>query len=115
MILGQRFYLRISTGFSMSGVNFAYYSYEKPLRTAHSKKIFRHLTPIYIFLGPVTSISDIKPIIFEVKPYSELIINSVLEHFTYLKFRNNFRRIDNNNFAFAQLTMPYLHWKTWKL
>ena len=52
MILSQKFYLRIFTGFSMSGVNFAYHSYEKPLRTAHSKKIFRHLTPIYIFLGP---------------------------------------------------------------
>ena len=36
----------------MSGVNYAYHSYEKPLRTAHSKKFFRHLTPIYIFLGP---------------------------------------------------------------
>ena len=52
MILSQKFYLRIFTGFSTSGVNFAYHSYEKPLRTAHSKKIFRHLTPIYIFLGP---------------------------------------------------------------
>ena len=37
----------------MSGVNFAYHSYEKPMRTAHSKKYFRHLTPIYIFLGPI--------------------------------------------------------------
>ena len=52
MILSQKFYLRIFTRFSMSGVNFAYHSYEKPLRTAHSKKYFRHLTPIYIFLGP---------------------------------------------------------------
>jgi len=36
----------------MSGVNYAYHPYEKPLRTAHSKKFFCHLTPIYIFLGP---------------------------------------------------------------
>ena len=42
------------------------------------------------------------PITFEVKPDSELIIKSVLKHFTYLKFRNNFRGIDNYNFAFAQ-------------
>ncbi|CAG8848756.1 30859_t:CDS:1, partial [Racocetra persica] len=27
------------------------------------------------------------PIMFEAKPDSELIIKSVLEHFTYLKFR----------------------------
>src|SRR5947209_20580398 len=39
------------------------------------------------------------PIIYEIKPYPELIIRSVLEHFTYLKFRNSFRRIDNYNFA----------------
>ena len=42
------------------------------------------------------------PITFEAKPYPELIIKSVLEHFTYLKFRNSFRGIDNYNFAFAQ-------------
>ena len=47
--------------------------------------------------------SDFKPIItFEVKPDSELIIKSVLEHFTYLKFRNSFRGIDNYNFASPQ-------------
>ncbi|CAG8687522.1 21945_t:CDS:10, partial [Gigaspora rosea] len=33
--------------------------------------------------------SDFKPITFETKPDSELIIKSVLEHFTYLKFRNS--------------------------
>ncbi|CAG8511372.1 11274_t:CDS:10, partial [Ambispora leptoticha] len=32
--------------------------------------------------------SDFKPITFEAKPNPELIIKSVLEHFTYLKFRN---------------------------
>jgi len=42
------------------------------------------------------------PITFEVKPDSELIIKSVLEHFTYLKFRNSFRGIDNYNFVYAQ-------------
>ena len=30
--------------------------------------------------------SDFKPITFEAKPDPELIIKSVLEHFTYLKF-----------------------------
>src|SRR5256885_10779656 len=43
------------------------------------------------------------PITFEAKPDSELIIKSVLEHFTYLKFRNSFRGIDNYNFVYAQL------------
>src|SRR6266480_2973594 len=33
------------------------------------------------------------PIIFKAKPDTELIIKSVLEHFTYLKFRNSFREI----------------------
>src|SRR6266496_2004670 len=46
--------------------------------------------------------SDFKPITFEVIPDSELIIKSVLEHFTYLKFRNSFRGIDNYNFVSAQ-------------
>jgi len=46
--------------------------------------------------------SDFKPITYEAKPYPELIIKSVLEHFTYLKFRNSFRGIDNYNFALAQ-------------
>ena len=42
------------------------------------------------------------PITFEVRPDPELIIKSVLEHFTYLKFRNSFRGIDNYNFASPQ-------------
>ena len=46
--------------------------------------------------------SDFKPITFEVKPDSELIIKSVLEHFTYLKFRNSFRGIDNYDFTSPQ-------------
>ncbi|PKK60571.1 hypothetical protein RhiirC2_793137 [Rhizophagus irregularis] len=41
-------------------------------------------------------------IIFEAKPDPELIIKSVLKHFTYLKFRNSFRGIDNYNFASPQ-------------
>ena len=53
IIIGLGFYLRIFIGFLRSGVNFAYHSYKKPLRTAHSKKFFRHLTPICIFLGPI--------------------------------------------------------------
>src|SRR5687767_5982955 len=47
-------------------------------------------------------VSDFKPITFEAKPDPELIIKSVLEHFSYLKFRNSFRRIDNYNFASPQ-------------
>src|SRR4051794_31424952 len=43
--------------------------------------------------------SDFKPITFKAKPDSELIIKSVLEHFTYLKFQNSFREIDNYNFV----------------
>src|SRR5256886_15991723 len=42
------------------------------------------------------------PITFEAKPDPELIIKSVLERFTYLKFRNSFRGIDNYNFASPQ-------------
>ena len=38
--------------------------------------------------------SDFKPIIFKAKPDPELIIKSILKHFTYLKFRNSFRGID---------------------
>ena len=41
--------------------------------------------------------SDFKPITFKAKPDPKLIIKSVLEHFTYLKFRNSFRGIDNYN------------------
>src|SRR5581483_1100064 len=33
------------------------------------------------------------PITFEARPDPELIIKSILEHFTYLKFRNSFRVI----------------------
>jgi len=47
MILRSEILFAYFTGFLMSGVNYAYRSYEKPLRTAHSKKIFRHLN-IYI-------------------------------------------------------------------
>ena len=46
--------------------------------------------------------SNFKPITYETKPVPELIIKSVLEHFTYLKFWNSFRGIDNYNFAFVQ-------------
>ena len=43
-----------------------------------------------------------RPITFKAKPDPELIIKSVLKHFTYLKFRNSFRGIDNYNFASPQ-------------
>ena len=46
--------------------------------------------------------SDFKPITFEARPNPESIIQSVLEHFSYLKFRNSFRGIDNYNFASLQ-------------
>ena len=42
------------------------------------------------------------PITFEARLDPELIIKSVLEHLTYLKFRNSFRGIDNYNFASPQ-------------
>src|ERR1044072_6814650 len=42
------------------------------------------------------------PITFEARPNSELIIKSVLEHFSYLKFRNSFRGINNYNFVIPQ-------------
>ncbi|CAG8601582.1 18279_t:CDS:1, partial [Dentiscutata erythropus] len=50
----------------------------------------------------VIKIADFKPIMFEAKPDPELIIKSVLEYFTYLKFRNSFRGIDNYSFASPQ-------------
>ena len=43
------------------------------------------------------------PITFKAKPDPELIIKSVLEHFTYLKFRNSFCICSAMEFA-----MPYL-------
>src|SRR5947208_10368889 len=60
------------------------------------------------------------PITFEVRPDSELIIKSVLEHFSYLKFRNSFRGIDNYDFTSPQLwssPCPICdgNWKTWEL
>ncbi|CAG8678044.1 3304_t:CDS:10, partial [Gigaspora margarita] len=42
------------------------------------------------------------PIMFKVKPNSELIIKSVLEQLPNLKFRNSFRGIDNYSFASPQ-------------
>jgi hypothetical protein len=35
--------------------------------------------------------SNFESITYEAKPYPELIIDSVLKHFTYLKFRNGIR------------------------
>src|SRR3954451_1789811 len=46
--------------------------------------------------------SDFMPNTYEAKPNPELIIKSVLKHFTYLKFRNSFRGIDNYNFTSLQ-------------
>src|SRR6266496_93252 len=60
------------------------------------------LSEAVISMSAKPQASDFKPITFEVKPDLELIIKSVLEHFTYLKFRNSFRGIDNYNFALAQ-------------
>src|SRR3954454_3459051 len=49
------------------------------------------------------------PITFEVKPDLELIIKSILEHFSYLKFENSFREIDNYDFITPQLwSLSYL-------
>ncbi len=44
------------------------------------------LSETVISISEKPQASDFKPITFEVKPDSELIIKSVLEHFTYLKF-----------------------------
>src|ERR1051326_9013490 len=60
------------------------------------------LSEAVISISEKPQASDFKPITFEVKPDSELIIKSVLEHFTYLKFRNSFRGIDNYDFELAQ-------------
>ena len=60
------------------------------------------LSEAVISISEKPQASDFEPITFEAKLDSELIIKSVLEHFTYLKFRNSFRGIDNYNFAFAQ-------------
>ena len=44
------------------------------------------LSEAVISISEKPQASDFKPITFEVKPDSELIIKSVLKHFTYLKF-----------------------------
>jgi hypothetical protein len=72
--------LRIFAGFSISGINYAYYS----LRTAHSKKIFRHLTLIYIFLGPNKILGRIKS--FVLSENTDNIIPSTL---VYRAIRDN--------------------------
>ena len=54
-----------------------------------------------VIMSAKPRVSDFKPITHKTKPYPELIIKSVLEHFIYLKFRNSFRGIDNYNFALA--------------
>src|SRR3954453_19937547 len=56
----------------------------------------------------VINMSKVKPqasdfkITFKTKPDPELIIKSVLKHFTYLKFQNSFRGFDNYDFASPQ-------------
>ena len=57
------------------------------------------LSEAVISISEKPQASDFKPITFEAKPDPELIIKSVLEHFTYLKFRNSYRGIDNYNFV----------------
>src|SRR3954469_16688926 len=49
------------------------------------------LSEAVISISEKPQASDFKPITFEAKPYLGLIIESVLEHFTYLRFRNSFR------------------------
>jgi hypothetical protein len=60
------------------------------------------LSEAVISISEKPQASDFKPITYEAKPDPELIIKSVLKHFTYLKFRNSFRGIDNYNFVSAQ-------------
>ena len=49
-------------------------------------------------LANMTS-TDFKPITYETKPDPELIIKSVLEHFTFLQLRNSFRGYDNYRYT----------------
>src|SRR5204863_9747016 len=49
------------------------------------------LSEALISISEKPQASDFKPITFEAKPDPELIIKSVLEHFTYLKFRSSYR------------------------
>ena len=44
------------------------------------------LSEAVISISEKPQASDFKPITFKAKPYPELIIKSVLEHFTYLQF-----------------------------
>src|SRR5437588_639545 len=60
------------------------------------------LSEALISISEKPQASDFKPITFEAKPDPELIIKSVLKCFTYLKFRNSYRGIDNYNFVSAQ-------------
>ena len=60
------------------------------------------LSEAVICISEKPQASDFKPITYEAKPDPELIIKSVLEHFTYLKFRNSFRGIDNYDFTSPQ-------------
>src|SRR5581483_8549998 len=57
--------------------------------------------PEHLWLG-LPQASDFKLITFEARPDPKSIIQSVLEQFPYLKFRNSFRGIDNYNFASLQ-------------
>src|SRR5829696_8123540 len=47
------------------------------------------LSEAVISISEKPQASDFKPITFEAKPDPELIIKSVLEHFSYLKFQNS--------------------------
>jgi hypothetical protein len=64
------------------------------------KKETRH--KLWQLSEAMTSISEksqTKLITFKAKPDLKLIIKSILKHFTYLKFQNSFKGIDNYNFA----------------
>ena len=50
----------------------------------------------------INSMPEKWPITFEARPDPKLIIKSVLEHFSYLKFGNSFRGIDNYDFTSPQ-------------
>ena len=60
------------------------------------------LSKAVISISEKSQASDFKPITFKAKPETKLIIRSVLEHFTYLKFQNSFRGFDNYNFVSSQ-------------
>src|ERR1044072_6571227 len=60
------------------------------------------LSEAVISISEKPQASDFEPISYKAKTDLELIIKSVSEHFTYLKFRNSFRGDNNYDFRSPQ-------------